>query len=84
MTEETKNHIPEVRIRFLKRQMKKANYTKNITACTSNLLKIIIAMIRNNKCYEYDPEKIKEMEVLDDQYQEYKLKRKRKSFIKVA
>jgi len=84
MTEETKNHIPEVRIRFLKRQMKKANYTKNITACTSNLLKIIIAMIRENKCYEYNPEKVKEMESLDKQYLEYKLKRKCKSFIKVA
>lgn len=84
MTEETKNHIPEVRVRFLKRQMKKANYTKNITACTSNLLKIIIALIRENKCYEYNPEKIKEMEALDKQYQEYKLKRRSKSFIKVA
>ena len=84
MTEETKNHIPEIRIRFIKRQMKHSTYTKNITACTSNLLKIIIAMIRDNTCYEFDPEKIKEMEVLDDQYQEHKQKRQRKSFIKVA
>ena len=84
MTEETKNHIPEVRIRFIKRQMKRSNYTKNITACTSNLLKIIIAMIRDNRCYEYDPEKVREMETLDKQYHEYKLKRKRKSFIKIA
>ena len=84
MTEETKNHIPEIRIRFIKRQMKHSTYTKNITACTSNLLKIIIAMIRDNKCYEFNPEKVKEMEVLDDQYQEHKQKRQSKSFIKVA
>jgi len=84
MTEETKNHIPEIRIRFLKRQMKHAAYTKNITACTSNLLKIIIAMIRDNRCYEFDPEKVKEMEALDNQYQVLKQKRQGKSFIKVA
>ena len=84
MTEETKNHIPEIRIRFIKRQMKHSTYTKNITACTSNLLKIIIAMIRDNKCYEFNPEKVKEMEALDDQYQEHKQKRQSKSFIKVA
>jgi len=84
MTEETKNHIPEVRIRFLKRQIKKANYTKNITACTSNLLKIIIAMIRDNRCYHFNPEKVKEMETLDKKYQELKQKRKSKAFIKVA
>lgn len=84
MAEETKNHIPEIRIRFLKRQMKHSAYTKNITACTSNLLKIIIAMIRDNKCYEFDPEKVREMEALDDQYQEHKQKRQKKAFIKVA
>ncbi len=84
MTEETKNHIPKVRIRFLKRQIKKANYTKNITACTSNLLKIIIAMIRDNRCYEFDPEKVQEMEAQDKKYQELKQKRKTKAFIKVA
>ena len=37
----SKNHIPEIRIRFLKGQMKHRTYTKNITTCTSNLLKII-------------------------------------------
>jgi len=84
MTEETKNHIPEIRIRFLKRQMKHATYTKNITACTSNLLKIIIALIRDNRAYKFDPEKIREMKALDEKYQELKQKRQSKSFIKVA
>jgi transposase len=84
MTEETKNHIPEIRIRFLKRQMKNPTYTKNITACTSNLLKIIIALIRDNRCYEFDPEKVKEMEALDNQYQEQKEKRQSKAFKKAV
>lgn len=84
MTEETKNHIPEIRIRFLKRQMKHAGYTKNITACTSNLLKIIMALIRDNKCYVFNPEKVKEMEALDEKYQELKQKHQSKAFVKVA
>jgi transposase len=80
MTEETKNHIPEIRIRFLKRQMKHPTYTKNITACTSNLLKIIIALIRDKRTYAFDPDKVKEMEQLDKQYQEQKQKRHKKAF----
>jgi transposase len=84
MTEETKNHIPEVRIRFLKRQMIHATYTKNITACTTNLLKIIIALIRDNRLYEFDPEKLKEMEDLDQKYQEQKQKRQNKTFKKAS
>jgi len=84
MTEETKNHIPEIRIRFLKRQMKHPTYTKNITACTSNLLKIIIALIRDNKLYEIDPEKVKIMEALDIRYQEQKQKRQSKAFKKAV
>lgn len=81
MTEETKNHITEIRIHFLKRQIKHATYTKNITACTSNLLKTIIALIRDNECYKFDPEKVREMETLYAQYQEQKQKRQSKSFI---
>jgi len=84
MTEETKNHIPEIRIRFLKRQMKYPTYTKNITACTSNLLKIIIALIRDNRFYEFDPERVKTMETLDIQYQEQKQKRLSKAFKKAV
>jgi transposase len=84
MTEETKNHIPEIRTRFLKRQIKRATYTKNITACTSNLLKVIMALIRESRCYQFDPEKVKEMEALDEKYQELKQKRQSKSFIKVV
>jgi len=78
MTEETKNHIPEVRIRFLKRQIKSAKYTKTITACTSNLLRLITALLRDQRTYRFDPERVKEMEALDEQYQELKQKRQRK------
>jgi transposase len=72
MTEETKNHIPEVRIKFLKRQMKQARYTKNIVACSSNLLKLIVALIREKRTYVFNQEKLKELEKLEIEYQTFK------------
>jgi transposase len=79
MTEEAKNHVPEVRIRFLKRQIKSAKYTQTITACTSNLLRLIMALLREQRTYRFDPERVREMEALDQEYQQLKLKRKSKA-----
>jgi transposase len=71
MTEETKNHVPEVRIRFLKRQMKHRWYTENVVACSSNLLKLITALLKENRPYQEDPEKIKELKKIEKKYQHY-------------
>jgi transposase len=71
MTEETKNYVPEVRIRFLKRQMKHGWYTENVVACSSNLLKLIASLIRENRPYQEDPEKIKELKRTERKYQKY-------------
>lgn len=71
MTEETKNYVPEVRIRFLKRQMKHRWYTENVVACSSNLLKLIASLIRENRPYQEDPEKIKELKRTERRYQKY-------------
>jgi len=78
MSEETKNHIPEIRIRFIKRQMKQPRYRKNVTACSSNLLKLITAMIKENHKYEYKPEKLPELTLLEEQYKEFKKNKKYK------
>ncbi len=78
MSEETKNHIPEIRIRYLKRQMKQARYRKNITACISNLLKLISSMIKENHKYQYKPVKSEELILLEEQYKEFKNKKKQK------
>lgn len=69
MTEETKNHVPEVRIRFLKRQMKHKWYRENVVACSSNLLKLIMALIKENRLYHEDPDKIKELKKLEKKYE---------------
>ncbi len=73
MTEETKNHVPEVRIRFLKRQMKHNWYTENVVACSSNLLKLITALIKENHPYQENPEKIKELKKLEKKYEKHLL-----------
>ena len=84
MSEETKNYIPEVRIRFIKRQMKQPRYKKNVIAVSSNLLKLLMALIKENRTYSYCPDKLKELEPLEIQYKEFKDKNKKKRFKKVG
>jgi len=78
MAEETKNHIPEVRIRYLKRQMKQPRYRKNVIASCSNLLKLIVALVKEEHKYEYKEEKQKELLELELKYKEFKEKKKYK------
>lgn len=78
MAEETKNHIPEVRIRYLKRQMKQPRYRKNVVACASNMLKLITSMIKENNKYEYRDQSVVELKQLEEQYKEFKEKKKYK------
>ena len=83
MSEETKNYIPEVRIKFLKRQMKQSRYRKNVIAVSSNLLKLIVALIKENRKYTYNPEKQKELEILEAKYKAFKEKKKHRKYKKV-
>lgn len=72
MIEETAKYIPEVRIKFLKRQLKKRCYKKNLMACCSQLLKLLMALTRENRPYEYRPEALKEMRRLEEKYEQLK------------
>ncbi|MCF8356881.1 MAG: transposase [Melioribacteraceae bacterium] len=76
MAEETKNHIPEIRIRYLKRQMKQARYKKNVVACASNMLKLIMSMLKDNHTYQYRDKSVEELKQLEEKYQEFKNKKK--------
>lgn len=78
MAEETKNHIPEIKIRYLKRQMKQARYKKNVVACSSNMLKIIMSMFKDNHTYQYREESLEELKLLEVKYQEFKNQKKMK------
>ena len=75
MTEETAKYIPEVRIKYLKRQLKKQIYRKNLVVCVPQLLKLIFSLLKENRYYEYYEERVAEMEKLDIQYQVVKIER---------
>lgn len=53
MSEETIKYIPEVRVKFLKRQLTKRSYRKNVVAASGNLLKLIMALVKEKRVYEY-------------------------------
>ena len=83
MTKETAKYIPEVRIRFLKRKLKSCNYTKNIIACSSQLLQLIMALAQRNHPYEYSAENQFIVRELEEQVQKTMNKRDRK-FAKIT
>jgi len=78
MTEETMKYIPEVRIKYLKRQIKKQIYRKNLVACIPQLLKLIFSLLKDNRYYEPDAARNAEMERLNAKYQVIKAERYRK------
>jgi len=78
MTTQTARFIPEVRIKFLKRQIKKQCYRKNIIASSSVLLKLLMTLIKQKRPYEFRDEKIKELTKLELKYKPGRDKRKRK------
>ena len=52
MCEETIKYIPEVRVKFVSRQLSKRCYRKNVVACSSNLLRLIMVLVKENREYE--------------------------------
>jgi transposase len=68
MTTHVVEHVPEVRIKFLKRQLKKRCYRKNIVACIPWLLKLIMALVKEKRLYAFREESMEEMERLNKKY----------------
>jgi transposase len=52
MSEEAIKYVPEVRVKFLKRQLRQRRYRKNVVACASKLLQLIMALIKEDRCYQ--------------------------------
>lgn len=75
MTEETARYIPEVRMKFLRRQLRNPGYRKNIVAASGNLLKLIVALVRENRLYRWEPDKLRALEALEQQYQQKKARK---------
>lgn len=74
MTEETAKYIPEVRVKFLKRKLAKRKYKKTMVACASNLLRLIFALVRDNRPYDitYDNGCYERMYLLEKKYTKLK------------
>jgi len=77
MTRETAKYTPEVRIRYLRRQLQKSNYTKNITACTSQLIQLIWSLIKDQRRYEFREETQIVMWELEHLYNQKKNRKKK-------
>lgn len=77
MTEETAKWIPEVRIKFLRRQLKSYKYRKNIIASTTPLLKLIMTLVNEKRPYQYKNETLEQMRALELQVLQRKEERKK-------
>lgn len=77
MAEETVKWIPEVRIKFLRRQLKSSKYRKNIVACTTPLLKLIMALVKEQRPYQMRSETLTQMRVLEQQVTQRKEERQK-------
>lgn len=68
MTVQTSRTIPEVRNKFIRRQLKKRSYRKNIIASSSQLLKLVMALIKEKRPYRFNKDKYKELIELEGKY----------------
>jgi transposase len=78
MAEGTAKYVPEVRIKYLRRQLKHRSYRNNIVASAPTLLKLLMALIKKNQNYVYRPEAHAELEVLEQRYLELYPKKRAK------
>jgi transposase len=72
MTEETAKRVPEVRIKYLRRQLKRRKHVKNVVAAVPQLLQLIVAMEKHQHTYTERPEAVAAMNELEAQYEELK------------
>ena len=75
MAEETAKWIPEVRIKFLRRQLKQSKYRKNIVAATSPLLKLIMVLVKEQRPYAMRNETLEQMRAVEQQVTQRKEER---------
>ncbi len=63
-----------IRKKFLKRQIKNRAYKKNIIALSSNVLRLIMALVKQNRGYIEYKKQIEETKILEFKYNEIKKK----------
>ena len=76
MAEETVRRVPEVRIKYLRRQLKRRKHVKNVVASIPQLLQLIMTMEKEQRCYEPRPNVLQELNELETKYEALKAERK--------
>jgi len=64
----TAKAVPQVRRRFLHRQLENPCYRKNLVAVTSQLLRLILCLVKGNRAYEERTQLQTDVQRLEDQY----------------
>jgi transposase len=77
MATQVVRHVPEIRIKFIKRQLRKKSYRKNIVACIPWLLKLLMALIKEKRPYVYKEETLLELNKLELKYTDMRNKEKK-------
>jgi transposase len=76
MAEETARRVPEVRVKYLRRQLKRRKHVKNVVASIPQLLQLVMAMEKHQRPYRTRPEVLTELKELEEQYLALKAQRK--------
>ncbi len=74
MTVQTARVVPQVRCRFLRRQLKRKCYNKSIIAASSQLLKLIMVLLKEKRPYQHKKDWNRELGKLERLYQKQKIK----------
>ena len=76
MAQQTARDVPKIRKKFLRGELKKKCYRKNIVAATSVMLQLIVALLKDDRLYEQRPEEEAALKPLERRYRaKYKPKR---------
>jgi transposase len=68
MTQLTAKTVPQVRCKFLRRQLKRKCYRKSIIASTPQLLRLIVSLIQEGRCYQHKTDWNRELRKLEKAY----------------
>ena len=79
MAEETVKYIPEVRVKYLRRQVSRRNYRKNIVASIPQVLKLIMVLNREQRAYANQDTHQRELRELEERYGQIKKQQQKKA-----
>ena len=72
MTEETARWVPEVRAKYLRCQINGRKHRKNVVSSTPQPLKLIMALVKENRHYELRTDRLSEVRKLELEYNRIK------------